>query len=471
MTHTASPFRRVRIVQAFRGGLGLGLFLAFALVIAPASALWPSSEAWAVPACSPISSLPCTIGPNLELLSASFKGGGGGGGGGAAITFIADPLNPGLTITPNSPLTNNSGESGSSSVKLQLKALNGFLIEAVNAATDANFTGTGTGTGTVPTPGGNLVLGRPTEGDPTTLSGEISFGPVGSLNETIALTGSGGASGFVTLVSFTYQVSLVALGLYENWKTAKFPRSDRWVGSEGFGGQVASREQLGSKLVFHYLRQGQTDSDSDRRTSVLRLHFANPASITDILAQFKVTKVVVTDCLANSTPSKARPAGFVFATFNDGTSGGPADQTGNIFGGIQAVRLSHYSGTPPPNGKLAVEIFVDRCTDAECNNSVDLAATTIMDPANLAQPLLVQVGKPFTFGARWDPDNDQFLFEVNGGGEVALSYGALTVNPAVQPFGNLFVRHSTANCTAGPTVVETTTELGTVITNPEAIIP
>src|SRR5262245_33606552 len=117
MTHTLRCFRQVHVVHMFRGVLGLGLCLALGLVLVPASPLLRSSSA-TVPACSPVSGLPCTIGGNLEILSGSFGGSGaGGGGGGATVTFTADPLNPGFTITANKPTITNANENSSGTFK------------------------------------------------------------------------------------------------------------------------------------------------------------------------------------------------------------------------------------------------------------------------------------------------------------------------------------------------------------------
>ena len=206
MTNATRRALRTSLVHALPSSRGVSLSLVLAAALA--SAFLPSSVAWAVPL-GPCGSPPCTIGANLEVVSANSSGGGGGGGG-ATLVFINDAVNPGFTITGNTPITDNSGESGSSSVTFSLLALNGRLIEDVSASVGGSFTGTGTGSVTFTTPGGDLVLGHLTTGGSTTLSGDVTFSPVSSLDELVTLSGSGGTDGSVTINSFTYQVSLVA---------------------------------------------------------------------------------------------------------------------------------------------------------------------------------------------------------------------------------------------------------------------
>src|SRR5439155_25918213 len=90
---------------------------------------------------------------------------------------------------------------------------------------------------------------------------------------------------------------------------------------------------------------------------------------------FVVRSMKLTGCAANSMPSRIPPVRIVLFIFNDGSSTGPGDRSGDHFGTIQAVR---DSDTADPPGRLRVEAFVSRCSDPLCNNSTTVVEN---DPA------------------------------------------------------------------------------------------
>src|SRR5438094_266333 len=94
-----------------------------ALIAAVVFASAPS--AWAkTPPCSQTSGVPCTIGGTL--LVTSIDASHGGGGGGATVTFIDDPVNPGVTITSNSPITAGPGETSNGFLAFTIRTVSGL---------------------------------------------------------------------------------------------------------------------------------------------------------------------------------------------------------------------------------------------------------------------------------------------------------------------------------------------------------
>ena len=80
-------------------------------------------------------------------------------------------------------------------------------------------------------------------------------------------------------------------------------------------------------------------------------------------------------------------------------------------------------------------------------------------------------GRPFTVLMVWDKPNKQFLFSLNGGTPQAVTYSVSDSNEAVSPFAQIFQRHAVANCHDSATAVDSTTAIGTVLTNASAVIP
>jgi hypothetical protein len=248
--------------------------------------------------------------------------------------------------------------------------------------------------------------------------------------------------------------------VYEDWSDGKIHR-ERWRGGVSFGGLEVKTEAKPGKLRMRYRIEGGTGSNAGT-TSLLEsfLSFANPPSVDQVEAEFKVRKLTVTGCGANPTASRARPARIFLARFNDGTSTGPGDRTGDHFGFVQAFR---DSSSPDAKGILRIVGFVLRCTNPLCSSS------TIFSVVEL--PQTVKVGKLFRLRLIWDPPNDQFLAGLNENPDVPVPYAASDAAPAASPRAGLDIVHTGASCTSdagGPTEVDTETEVHTVRTNNSA---
>src|SRR5206468_420333 len=104
----------------------------------------------------------------------------------------------------------------------------------------------------------------------------------------------------------------------------------------------------------------------------------------------------VQGCPANPKPTTAFAAIFV-ATFNDGSSTGADDRTGDHVAIFEAGEISGHTA-----GVLVVRAVIIRCDDKTCDSSTEL-------PGAVDFPQTVQDGVPFTLRLIWDKANNQFL--------------------------------------------------------------
>jgi hypothetical protein len=255
------------------------------------------------------------------------------------------------------------------------------------------------------------------------------------------------------------QASHEAFGIYEDWSQPTI-RSDRWRGVEDFGGQEVKREVQGDTLQMRFRLEGGTFSDTGAFFADNFLLVTNPLSVDQLEAEFQVKALTVTGCSANPTASRARAARLLITRFNDGTSTGPGDRTGDHFGLIVARRDSNATEDP---GILQVAGAVVRCINPGCTATTDVASIVL--------PETVQVGEPFTLRLIWDQPMRRFLLGVGTDPGVPLNYASSDTDPAVLPFAGVQIAHTAANCRAGPTVVDAEIEVGVVQTNMSAIIP
>jgi len=169
----------------------------------------------------------------------------------------------------------------------------------------------------------------------------------------------------------------------------------------------------------------------------------------------------------NSVTTRVRPMRILMRKFNDGSSSGPGDQTGDIDAGIQLHRDAISTAS---KDVFNVAAFITRCADAACLNA----------PEIFPGPFLGQVrGKDkTTLRLLWDEPNDQFIAEIESKkfvNSVELSYAGLSDSTAsVSPFVQLSASARAASCTVtsgGPTEADVQTAVGIVSTNASAVVP
>jgi len=227
------------------------------------------------------------------------------------------------------------------------------------------------------------------------------------------------------------------LTLYDNFKGPDIDPA-KWTGSEGSAGPTAPNTATARKIAGKVLRislttWGKTDSDSGTAGSQsTRLAVTNPAPITIFQADVTVQNARVVGCAANVSSSRAR-AQVIGAFFNDGTSSGAGDRTGDILAGMQSHRDSILGDQ--------ILAFITRCTNASCSTSATLffvtfAASWVQNVAN-------------TMKTEWDPGGNQFIYTLNPGPgqeQHSLGYAFSDSNPPVLDFKQLAASNSAASC-------------------------
>ena len=190
-----------------------------------------------------------------------------------------------------------------------------------------------------------------------------------------------------------------AFAVYEDWRTARTIRSDRWIAFEGGNAQEVRLEIRGHHLLMRHRREGLTTSNVNFVGVVQGLQARNPAAIDQIEADFHVRNMAVSGCAANPGQTLVRPALLALSAFNDGT---PDGQTGDHY--IQ-VQVNGEPDLSDPPGVLTVQANIVRCLNPTCS----LGTSPVF---NLAVAM-IPVQEPFTLRAIWDRPNHRFLVGVN----------------------------------------------------------
>jgi hypothetical protein len=249
--------------------------------------------------------------------------------------------------------------------------------------------------------------------------------------------------------------------VYEDWSNlSQTIRADRWRGSEVAGGQEITRKVKNLHLNMRYRMEGFTNSDTGFADGANILSTTNPTQITQMAADAKIKSYETHECATNPRLTRVRTIRLEIIKFNDGSSTGPSDRTGDHLGRVQVVRDS--DSTDPPE-ILQVVGSIHRCQNADCSDQKRFGGDNPLGP--------VTVGKQHQVRVIWDQANHQFLFGLNTNADVAVPYTASDSAPAVQPEATLSQRATPANCTSGRIVTDSTNRVYKVYTNAGAIIP
>lgn len=235
--------------------------------------------------------------------------------------------------------------------------------------------------------------------------------------------------------------SQAQLVLYDNFNGKRIDPS-KWQGGEfvipGAPHAETARRIEDGKLELSLTSYGTTLSDSGTAgITNTRLQVTSPAAVTTLQAAVTVMSATVNGCAANMMTATRARANLFGSFFNDGTSPGPGNLTGDIRATLHKVRDSILGDR--------IEAFLNRCTNAACSSTAQLGFhvfTTVWEKEE-ADTLRVQ----------WDSPNNQFLYTVNPGlqGEetVALGYAVPDALLPVFAFKQLSVANSVASCTTG----------------------
>jgi len=228
-----------------------------------------------------------------------------------------------------------------------------------------------------------------------------------------------------------------ALTLYDDFNKKPINPA-KWSGSESSAGAAAPNTESARKLAKKQLyisltTWGRTDSNSGNGGNLSnKLGVTNPVPVTAIQADVTVKSTKVVGCTANTTSTRSR-AVIVGGFFNDGTSTGPGDRTGDILAGIESVRDSATGDQ--------IDASFSRCTNANCS-----IATT---PAAVAFAASWVQGVANTMSVQWDKPNKQFIYTLNPGGnqeQHILTYTFSDSNGPVVDFKQLSAQNSVASC-------------------------
>jgi hypothetical protein len=250
-----------------------------------------------------------------------------------------------------------------------------------------------------------------------------------------------------------------AFAVYEDWSKPTI-RSDRWRGSEEPGGQEITRKVKNLHLGMRYRMEGFINSDTGFADGASILSTTNPTQITQMAADAKIKKYETHECAANPRLTRVRTIRLEIIKFNDGSSTGPTDRTGDHLGRVQVVR---DSDSPDPPEILQAIGSIHRCQNPDCSDQKRFGGEHPLGP--------VSVGKLHQVRVIWDKPGHQFLFGLNTNADVPIPSTVSDSAPAVFPSATVEQRATPANCTSQRIVTDSTNRVYKVYTNPAAIIP
>jgi len=229
------------------------------------------------------------------------------------------------------------------------------------------------------------------------------------------------------------------LVLYDDFN-GELIEPDKWFGGEFLGAsQESVRTIQGSRLYLFSRAYGKTDSDNGHLFSDVALLFSNSPAVMAIEAAVQVTMFKVIECPTNPIAAflpqpGARLAGFFFNT----DTPIPYSHVNDV---LAAIGIGRQSALIDQENVLHVFTVVFHCADQFCT------AGTFLDSADLG-PL--NIGENVELKIRWDPENNQFMFQRDDEPEIVSSYAPLsdTAAPSVALKG-LDMITIVANCKAG----------------------
>ena len=214
----------------------------------------------------------------------------------------------------------------------------------------------------------------------------------------------------------------------------------KWSGLETGGGLASPNTEIHRSILFGKLHEklvgyGSTAADTGVASHGTGLGVTNPGPVIGLEAKVTVVHAAAGGCIANPAPARAR-ARVVGAFFNDGSSGGPEDRTGDIRAGVQK-QLDSVTGA-------RIAAVISRCAGADCTVSADLSSQFFATTWKVLQAHVLRV--------EWVPQDDKFVFTVNPGAldeeVVELTYLLSASDLPVLDFKSLSLDHTTPNCLA-----------------------
>ena len=230
--------------------------------------------------------------------------------------------------------------------------------------------------------------------------------------------------------------SSAQLVLYDDFSTGLIDPA-KWSGFEATGGPASPTTEVARQIVSGGLQMrlsqyGRSDTDAGGARGATILNVVNPVPITTLQANVTVNNAKIQDCLVNFGPGTAS-AGIIGLFFNDGTSGGPSDQTGNIGAALRQVRDAF--------GNFTFLGTITRCTNPDCSTA------SVVGSAPFAATWAL--GETHKLRLTWDAANDQFVFLVAPETESIPYVLTDTAPPVALNFKALSVDTFAENCASG----------------------
>jgi len=253
-----------------------------------------------------------------------------------------------------------------------------------------------------------------------------------------------------------------AVVTYDDFNGQFIIDGNKWYGNEQSGGVDVIRRAENSEVTLAFGAYGDSNSDTGRTNLRNRLHFepttgVDLSSVTTVSFDGTIKVALTEDCIANPEGADVELR-WIRQFFNDGSSTGPDDATGDI-GGFMRMRVNS-------DGSTTIDTNIYRCTDAPCNESIDITYESF--------PTGFSLGETKTLGVLWQPSNDLFTFVVDQGlpsQEIIIgSYNGYDDSaPAVQEFMYIGNRVRVPNCSEGRKRAGLLSTIDNVRLNSEAI--
>ncbi len=229
------------------------------------------------------------------------------------------------------------------------------------------------------------------------------------------------------------------LVLYDDFSTGLID-PDKWYGNNTDLGSAnptteAVRLIQRGQLELRLNQYGLNNSDSGSSQGAIRLLVTNPTPITTWQATVTVVSAVVETCSTNPGTGNVRAGAEIYAHFfNDGSSTGPGDLTGDMVTGIQ----QDLDGTLGDVFKAVSS----RCANSSCSSFQSLGFQVFTTTWALNQPQ--------TLTLTWDAAHKQFIYSVkpvNGSTEtITIPYTQSDSTPPVLGFKVLEAQNRAVNC-------------------------
>lgn len=221
---------------------------------------------------------------------------------------------------------------------------------------------------------------------------------------------------------------------------------EKWFGNEATGGPQnptteIAREIRAGRLRMLLNQHGNDGSDSGTSGGQVRLQMTTPGGVIGMKAKVIVNQANSDECPANVSALVRGRAQVSGAIFNDGTSTGSGDRTGDIVAGVQKI-LDTKLG-------MVIQPFLVRCTNSTCGST---AGINPLAPASFVTTW--SPGSVDTVSWLWDKTNNRVVYTSTtlvGKEVLEIAYTADDSTPPVLDFKQLSLNHSAANCTGTQT--------------------